>query len=303
MKKTVCLFMFVSFIMFNSLTSFAAAVFPPDIEGNTYESAVKFVYNRGIVEGYPDGTYKSDQTLNRAELLKVIITSKFSASEYNPYEGDSCFTDVDGTQWYTKFVCFAKSRGIVEGYPDGSFKPSNNVNFVEALKIMMEGMGVDPSSSSGGEWYMAYYDSATAHYLVPDELKNQYSHNFSRGQAAEVIMRILSLDASVVQPAVYSTGGGYEPGNMYIGYMQWDNALDLYLIADAGLTEYTHQGQTLFMINGNNVLSFDPAFNYDYYSMDTSVTLAGSFTLHTNEILHIGTAYLETSNPATVNSD
>ena len=303
MKKTVSLTVFLFFIVLNSFTANAAAVFPPDINGNLYESAVKFVYNRGIVEGYPDGTYKPDQTLNRAELLKIIIGSKYSASEYDPYEGEACFEDVDGTQWYTKYVCFAKAEGIVEGYPDGTFKPSNNVNFVEALKIMMEGMGVAPSSTASGEWYMPYYDSAAAHYLIPAELIAQYNHNFSRAQAAEVIMRILSLDAAVVQPAIYSTGGGYEPGNLYIGYIQWDNALDLYLIADGGLSEYTHQGQALYMISGNTVLSFDPASNFPNSSTEGSVMISGGFTLHTNEILHIGTAYLENSNPATVNSD
>lgn len=303
MKKTVSLFMAFILSASCSLTSFAAAVFPPDIEGHLYESAIKYVYNRGIVEGYPDGTYKPDQTLNRAELLKIIVASKFSASEYNPYDGEQCFSDVDGTQWYTKYVCFAKDRGIVEGYPDGSFKPSNDVIFVEALKIMMEGMGVEASSATGGQWYIPYYISAEDHYLIPSELVNEYSHNFSRGQAAEVIMRILSLDASVVQPAIFSSGGGYEPGNMYIGYMQWDNALDLYLIADAGLSEYTHQGQTLYLISGNSVLSFDPSFDYNFDTSESSVILEHSFTLHTNEILHIGTAYLETSNPAAVRSN
>ena len=303
MKKTVYLTVFLFLIVLNSFTGLAAAVFPPDINGHVYESAVKFVYNRGIVEGYPDGTYKPDQTLNRAELLKIIVGSKFSASEYNPYEGDACFDDVDGTQWYTKYVCFAKAEGIVEGYPDGTFKPSNNVNFVEALKIMMEGMGVAPSSTASGEWFMPYYDSAAAHYLIPSELTGEYSHNFSRGQAAEVIMRILSLDAAVVQPAIYSTGGGYEPGNLYIGYIQWDNALDLYLIADGGISEYLQRGQTLYIISGNKVLSFDLASDFPNSFTAGSVTISGGFTLHTNEIMHIGTAYLETANPATVNSD
>ena len=77
---------------------------------------------------------------------------------------------------------------------------------------MFTGMDVTLTSSDTNPWYQLYYDTASDKYLIPDELEGLYNHEFSRAQAAEVITRILSLDANIVQPPIYQGNGGYEPG-------------------------------------------------------------------------------------------
>lgn len=269
--------------------------------GHRWESGIEFVYNRGIVQGYPDGTYKPDNTLNRAELLKVIVASSFDEWSYDYYDGESCFDDVPANQWYTQYICFAKAQGIVQGYDDGTFKPDQEVNFVEALKIMFEGMDVSLTSSNDNPWYQKYYDTAQSKYLIPYELNNQYSHDFSRAQAAEVIMRILSLDADISQPPFYQDEGGYEPGTVYLGYLQEGNVLDLYLIADSSVSNYSTSSVVYNIVN-NTVVDFRP----DYLSSDftsNTVTISGTITLAAGEIVHVGTAYLESSSAASVSTE
>ncbi|MBN1494903.1 S-layer homology domain-containing protein [Candidatus Peregrinibacteria bacterium] len=297
MKQTIGLFIF---IMLAAQVALAAALTPQDIIGHKYENSIKFVYNRGIVEGYPDGTYKPDVILNRAELLKIVVGSRYDEFDYEDFGGQACFNDIAGNEWYAKYVCFAKSRGIIVGNPDNTFLPSNSVNHVEALKIMMLGMGINVQEASSGAWYMPYYEKAEDYYLILDELKNTYGSDFSRSQAAEVITRILSMDAQVVQPPIYSSGGGYEPGNVYIGYLQWANSVDLYLMADSGISTYTHQGQAIFFIQGSQVISFDPNGSFTNSYTAGSVTVQNGFTLGTSQILYVGTAYLANTNPITV---
>jgi len=299
MKKIVFLLLFILCCS----TAFAAAVTPVDIEGHKYESSIKYVYNRDIVQGYPDGTYKPDKTLNRAELLKIVVESRYDESDFNSFDGQACFNDIIGNEWYAKYVCFGKDAGIIEGNPDNTFLPTNDVNFVEALKIMMLGAGINVDESSSEIWYMPYYQAAEDHYLVLDELANQYTHDFSRAQAAEVITRILSIDAQVVQPPIFSSGGGYEPGNLYLGYTQWGDVLDLFLVADSGLSNYTHLGQAIFFVQGSEVISFDANGSITNSFTADSVTVVGPFTLNTNQVIHIGTAYLGNTNPALVLSD
>lgn len=266
--------------------------------GHRWQSGIEFVFNRGIVQGYDDGTYKPDQTLNRAELLKVIVASSYDESSYDSYDSESCFDDVPAYQWFTKYICFAKAQGIVQGYDDGMFRPGQEVNFVEALKIMLKGMNVDLTSSTDDPWYQMYYDTAESKFLVPYELENQYGHDFSRAQAAEVIMRILSLDADIAQPPFYQDQGGYEPGTVYLGYLQDGNVLDLYLIADSSIENYT-VNQVVYKIQNNNVVDFRPDYLSSDFSSD-SVTVSGTITLAAGEIVHVGTAYLENSSAASV---
>ncbi len=301
MKKLNILLLSALAVVILSNTALAAIPFS-DHEGHKWENGIEFVYNRGIVEGYPDGTYQPYRTLNRAELLKVIVASSYSESTYNGYEGDTCFNDIDGTQWYTKYVCFGKAMGIVEGYEDGTFKPEQNVNFVEALKIILVGMNIDLTSSANDPWYQMYYDTASSKYLVPDELSGQYAADFSRAQAAEVIQRILSLDADIVQPPIYTTGGGYEPGSVYIGYMQEGNILEIYLIADSSIDSYSPEGMIYFNINGNTVSEI---VNDKYGQIQTSyenfaIELTGGASVYANEILHIATLYLAFPDTVTI---
>jgi S-layer homology domain len=266
--------------------------------GHRWESGIEFVYNRGIVQGYDDGTYKPDKTLNRAELLKVVVTSSFDEWSYDYYDSESCFDDVEPNQWYTQYVCFAKAQGIVQGYDDGTFRPGQEVNFVEALKIMFKGMDVQLTSSDEDPWYQMYYDTAASKYLIPYELRNQYHNDFSRAQAAEVLMRILSLDADISQPPFYQDEGGYEPGTVYLGYLQEGNVLDLYLVADSSVANYS-TSQIVYTIVNNTVVDFRP----DYLSSDftsNTVTVSGTISLAAGEVVHVGTAYLDSSSAASV---
>jgi len=267
--------------------------------GNRWQSGIEFVYNHGIVQGYPDGTYKPNKTLNRAELLKIIVASSFDASSYNSYDSSSCFSDISAGLWYTKYICFAKNKGIVQGYSDDTFKPDKDVNFVEALKIMFKGMDVSLTSESEDPWYQKYYNTADDKYLVPYELQGQFDQKLSRAQTAEVIMRILSLDAGIVQPPFYQDEGGYEPGTIYLGYLQNGSVLDLYLIADSSVSDYNTDKVSYGILN-NNVADFRSENNLKSTFSSNSVNVSGSIILFPGEILHVGTAYLKDSSQATV---
>ena len=60
--------------------------------------AVSFLTEEGILQGYPDGTFRSDQPVNRAEFLKV--SQRASATEVIPPVDTACFPDIDPAAWY-----------------------------------------------------------------------------------------------------------------------------------------------------------------------------------------------------------
>ena len=285
-------------VMVISQIALAAVPFSDHV-GHKWENGIEFVYNRGIVQGYPDGTFRPDNTLNRAELLKVIVVSSYSEAAYNVYEGDACFDDVDGSEWYTKYVCFGKAQGIVEGYDDGTFRPENKVNLVEALKIMFVGMDVTLTSSVDSPWYQKYYNTAAAKYLVPDELTGAYTSDFSRAQAAEVIKRVISLDADIINPPLFTSEGGYEPGTVYLGYIKTGSIIDVYVVADTNIDSY-EGGSLTIVFEGNTLNSFSEDRNIAASIDGNNVVINSSNTLDAGEILHLGTAYFASEDSVTI---
>jgi hypothetical protein len=156
-----------------------------DAAGHLYEDAIRFIYDKGIVQGYPDGSYKPNSTINRAELVKIVVEAVYN-NEFESYGNTACFNDVKAGDWYTKYVCFAKDRGIVEGYSDGTFQPAKGVNFVEALKIVMVGYGNEYTVSD--PWYKSMVELASANNIIPLDTKG-FDQVFTRGQMAELVTR------------------------------------------------------------------------------------------------------------------
>jgi hypothetical protein len=170
-----------------------------DISGHKYEDAIWYVYNNEIVNGYADGSYKPNDTINRAELLKIIVEAAYD-NEFESYGSASCFSDVSAGQWYTKYVCFAKQEGIVEGYEDGSFKPGQEIIFVEALKIATVGLG--HAYEEGTPWYKNTVEYASGINAIPLDVTS-FNQAFKRGQMADMITRMLKYKQSAAAFADY----------------------------------------------------------------------------------------------------
>lgn len=109
---------------------------PDDSE---YYEAIKFLVDKGVIAGYDDDTFRPNQVVNRVEALKFILRS----IDANLISGSLPFSDVSVTEWYAQYLYTAYKDDIVDGNPDGSFKPQNPVNLAEFLKILFLGMKVD----------------------------------------------------------------------------------------------------------------------------------------------------------------
>ena len=103
----------------------------PDVKrGDWYVSYVAFAKRYGIANGYLDGTFRPEQPVSRAELVKLI------ASYFTVEGGTSPFPDVPDGHWAAEVVSFAAEEGWVSGYPDGTFRPDAPVSRAEAVKIL-----------------------------------------------------------------------------------------------------------------------------------------------------------------------
>lgn len=152
-----------------------------------YFPAIDYVRTEGIVNGYDDGTYRSEDDINRAEFTKIIIEATYEDSEIENCTPTKIFSDLSSDDWYEKYVCVAANNGIIDGYDDGTFKGGDEINFVEAAKIIVTGF--DYSYEEGGAWYEGYVQVLQDGNYIPPAITS-LNKLITRGEMAEMIYRI-----------------------------------------------------------------------------------------------------------------
>lgn len=160
-----------------------------------YYEAVNYLAANDIVGGYEDGTFKPDKTLNRAEMLKILVEGQITLGtamkeDVELYAKSKCFNDIKTGEWYTKYVCHAQAQGWVQGYDNGKlFKPQQEVTFVEALKMTMKAFAIDYNEKTD-PWYKGAVTSAGQLNYIPIDI-DAFDLKLKRGQMADLLTRIL----------------------------------------------------------------------------------------------------------------
>lgn len=118
----------------------------PEIAGaeNSLTEAMK-VARPAYVTGYPDGTFKPQKAMTRAEVSSVIARM---ANGAKPVAAYTSFKDVDDSQWFAASVGFMEKRGLISGYQDGSFKPHQSITRAEFARILAAYAGLSPAEST-----------------------------------------------------------------------------------------------------------------------------------------------------------
>ncbi|WLR49071.1 S-layer homology domain-containing protein [Halobacillus litoralis] len=88
-------------------------------KGKYYSDAVRVAYEKGIISGYPDQTFKPNAYITRAEVTLIVDRAYSINREGNP-QG---FTDDHIFPWAQESILDLNSKGIINGYTDGTFKP------------------------------------------------------------------------------------------------------------------------------------------------------------------------------------
>jgi hypothetical protein len=105
-----------------------------DVDSNMwYAPYIDFLKNGGIMSGYSDGTFRPNNAVSRAEALKTLLTA--SRLDITTGIPPSNFPDIRRGIWYAQFVDYAKANSLIDGYPDGTFKPTNSMTRAEFAKI------------------------------------------------------------------------------------------------------------------------------------------------------------------------
>ncbi len=98
-------------------------------KGKWYNRAISTLAKAGIIKGDPAGTYRPGDPITRAEMAAII--ARFGDFK----EGGKTFNDISG-HWAQKYIELAASNGWINGNPDGTFKPNNNITRAETVAMI-----------------------------------------------------------------------------------------------------------------------------------------------------------------------
>lgn len=207
--KLVCLA--ICFLVMPCLVQ--AASFSDMDEGHYAYEAVEFLYKEKIIKGYSDldnpsakPFFKPDKLVNRVEALKMAMeASKIIVPELGADESDIMFSDLEKGAWYMKYIKLAKGMSVINGNPDGTYLPNNQVNKVEFLKMLLLSNKISlvnfsnyaelPYSDVKNVWYFPYLFYAISYSLVyPNgEGYMQPGSLLKRAEVAEIVYRYLLI--------------------------------------------------------------------------------------------------------------
>ncbi len=106
-----------------------------DTQGHWAEKYINAISKLNIVEGYENGEFRADKYITREELAKIL--SKL-ASEKVAIEECPNYKDIDKTSWSYKYIKELSEKKIINGYEDGTFKPTKDITRAETAKMIYE---------------------------------------------------------------------------------------------------------------------------------------------------------------------
>jgi hypothetical protein len=172
-----------------------------DIEDEPCEGAVNVLNALGVVNGYPDGTFRPGENVTRAHMAQMI-TKALSVEAY-ANATTSIFSDMDSTTWAIPQVEYCAQLGIVKGYGDGRFGPNDLVTYEQAATMIVRAVGYtdDCNEMISGVWPANYVQKALELGVFSDT-DNGGNKTATRGDVA------LMLYNGMDKPQVYIDNEG-----------------------------------------------------------------------------------------------
>ncbi len=124
-----------------------------------YNAVINAVVKAGYMKGYPDGSFKPDKPITRAEFATMLSHFMSAKTASNP------FTDTNGN-WAKEAIDKAYAQGIIKGYEDNTFRPAADVSRAEAVAMVNRTFNI----KKAGDVKNPFTDISPSHWAYEDIL-------------------------------------------------------------------------------------------------------------------------------------
>lgn len=170
----------------------ASASFTDINASSSVGTAIVTLSRLGILNGYGDGSFQPDELLTRAQFAKIAVHMLGEEKNAASYSASTVFGDVPSGSWASGYINYIAERGIINGYPDGSFGADEKINYAQALTILVRMLGYS-GEDVGYRWPDGYIAKAEA-LGITDGISFGKYENVTRGNAAYLAYNTLLAD-------------------------------------------------------------------------------------------------------------
>lgn len=172
-----------------------------DLSGNWASEHVLALARKGVVGGYPDGTFRPNATVTRAELAKMVVKALAL-----PTASKHSFRDAQ-RHWASNDIAAMRAAKLINGYEDGTFRPDQKINRAEITAIVVRTLNISDVVEAQELENTAFSDIAVTHWasrvitaanrldILPPYFKGRFRPNerATRAEAAALINGALRL--------------------------------------------------------------------------------------------------------------
>jgi len=165
---------------------------------------IGYMAKRGLITGFPDGTYHPGEGLTRAQA--AVLFSKIRG--LNPTEKDSTLSDVAGSHWAAGYIAAAVKAGYITGFPDSTYRPQAILTRAQGINLFLQ-LATEKDSSEEipvlqdldkNHWAANSLAIALAAGMIEAQGNNiKPEQPFARGDLARALSILLTKDPGLNQ--------------------------------------------------------------------------------------------------------
>ncbi len=284
----------------------AAGVFS-DVSGDQiYSNAVSTLNLMGVINGYPDGTFGPEINVTRAEFTAMLMRTLNLGNVGSSSAAELPFTDVaddnSDINWAIPNINTAYGMKVINGYEDSTFRPSANVAYEEAVKMIVCTLGYGENVDvSATPWYANYIAIGNQIGITKTASKiGQVEAPATRACIAQLLYDSLEVrlvkNGSKTEETILNSYLGYEKqtgiiasngvtGIMSPNVSDKDDEVQIYT-EDEGLYTYKTSDESLKNYLGHEI-------EFYYTENDTHARILMLYVLHSSEPVVINAANVE----------
>ncbi len=133
-----------------------------DIKGHWAEAFIRGLYDKGLISGFSDGTFKPDAKITRAQYAALLVKAFNPAAKRPGIQ----FTDVPSDYWAKDVIQQAYRSQFISGFPDNTFRPNDNIQRVQVIVSLVSGLGLSAPDLNA----LSVYDDRST---IPDYAKDK----------------------------------------------------------------------------------------------------------------------------------
>ena len=200
----------------------ADTTMPKDLAGHWARAAIETWVTNGMGSGYPDGTFRPDRSVTRAEFA-IMANKAFGITP----GGKATFSDCKTTDWYYNDIAAAYNNGYISGYKGGSVKPVKPITRQEAAVMLAKLLNLatnDKAKFSDASHIPAWASGSAAAVAAAGVMKGypdgsfHGSKNITRAEAVVAFSKAINIGSTpVVVPPTSSNDVIYDKSGTYGG--------------------------------------------------------------------------------------